>query len=88
MLTKKDKDKIIAKYKTHKQDTGSPEVQIAILTAEIEDLTGHLKIHRKDHSSRRGLLKKVAQRKKLQMFLKKEDLERYETLMKKLKLKV
>lgn len=87
MLTKAQKDGIIKKFKTHKDDTGSPEVQIAILTAEIEDLTGHLKTHKKDHSSRRGLLGKVAQRRKLLMFLKKEDQERYEKLIKALKIK-
>ncbi|MBU1166843.1 30S ribosomal protein S15 [Patescibacteria group bacterium] len=88
MLEKKQKDKIIATNATHKGDTGSPEVQIAILTAEIEDLAKHLKKHDKDHSSRRGLLGKVAQRKKIQMYLKKEDQERYQKLMKKLGLKV
>lgn len=87
MLTKKQKDKIIDGYKTHKGDTGSPEVQIAILTAEIDDLSKHLKKHLKDQSSRRGLLGKVASRKKLQMFLRKEDEERYRKLMQKLGLK-
>lgn len=87
MLTKADKDKIIEKFKTHKNDTGSPEVQIAILSAEIDDLTGHLKTHKKDHSSRRGLLGKVASRRKLLMFLQKESEERYEKLIKALKIK-
>lgn len=87
MLSKKQKDKIIEKYKTHKNDTGSPEVQIAILTAEVKDLTKHLKSHSKDHSSRRGLLGKVAQRKRHEIFLKKEDEVRYQKLMKNLGLK-
>lgn len=75
------------KYATHKGDTGSPEVQIAILSAEIEELTGHLKTHRKDNSSRRGLLGKVNQRRKLMTYLSKEDQERYTSIVKKLKLK-
>lgn len=87
MLTKKDKDKVISKFRTHESDTGSPEVQIAILTAEIDDLTGHLKQHKKDFSSRRGLLKKVGQRRRLLRYLRKENLEGYEALIKKLKIK-
>lgn len=75
------------KYATHKGDTGSPEVQIAILSAEIEELTEHLKTHRKDNSSRRGLLGKVHQRRKLMTYLSKEDEKRYQTIIKKLKLK-
>jgi small subunit ribosomal protein S15 len=87
MLTKKQKDKIIDKYKTHKNDTGSPEVQIAILSYEINDLIDHLKIHKKDQSSRHGLLSKIALRRKLLTYLKKEDENRYLTLIKKLELK-
>lgn len=87
MLEKKQKDKIIAKFKTHKSDTGSPEVQIAILSYEVNELIEHLKTHRKDNSSRRGLLGKIALRRKLLNYLKKEDEKRYETLIKKLKLK-
>jgi len=87
MLDKKKKNKIIAKFKTHKGDTGSPEVQIAILSHEVNELIDHLKTHRKDNSSRRGLLGKLALRRKLLSYLKKEDEVRYETLIKKLKLK-
>jgi small subunit ribosomal protein S15 len=87
MLTKKQKDNIIEKFKTHKDDTGSPEVQIAILSYEINDLIKHLKSHKKDQSSRRGLLGKVSQRRKLLNYLKKEDEKRYLSLIKKLKLK-
>ena len=87
MLSKKEKDDLIKKYRIHKDDTGSPEVQIAILTAEIEELIGHLKLHPKDHSSRRGLLRKVSSRRQLMRFLNKENPESYETLVKKLKIK-
>lgn len=87
-LAKEDKDKIIKKYKVHDSDTGSSEVQIAILTAEIEQLTDHLKTHKKDFSSRRGLLKKVGQRRRLLRFLQKDNQASFEELTKKLKLKV
>ena len=87
MLDKKKKDRIIEKYKTHEKDTGSPEVQIAILTAEIKELTLHLKQHKKDFSSRRGLLKKVSGRRKLVHYLQREDPESYEDIIKKLKIK-
>jgi len=87
MLTKEEKDKIIKKYKTHESDTGSPEVQIAILTAEIEQLTEHLKEHKKDFSSRRGLLRKVGMRRRLLRYLQKDNSKSYEELIKKLKLK-
>ncbi len=87
-LAKDDKDKIIKKYKVHESDTGSSEVQIAILTAEIEQLTGHLKTHKKDFSSRRGLLKKVGQRRRLLRFLQKDNLASFEEVTKKLKLKI
>ena len=87
MLDKKKKDKIIAKYKTHAQDTGSPEVQIAILTQEINELTSHLKSHKKDFSSRRGLLRKIGQRRRLMRYLEKENQKSYEDLAKKLKLR-
>lgn len=86
-LAKEDKDKIIKKYKVHESDTGSSEVQIAILTAEIEQLTGHLKTHKKDFSSRRGLLKKVGQRRRLLRYLQKDNPASFEELVKKLKLK-
>ncbi|MFA6381979.1 MAG: 30S ribosomal protein S15 [Candidatus Buchananbacteria bacterium] len=88
MLDKKKKEKIIAKYKTHNNDTGSSQVQIAILTEEIKELTTHLKTHKKDFSSRRGLLKKVAERRRLLNYLWREDEKGYEKLIKDLKLKV
>ena len=87
MLGKKKKQNIITKYQTHKGDTGSSQVQIAILTAEIEELAGHLKAHHKDHSSRRGLLRKVGERRRLLRYLKKENVSQYEKLVKALKLK-
>jgi len=88
MLDKKKKEKIIAKFKTHASDTGSAQVQIAILTEEIKDLTKHLKTHKKDFSSRRGLLKKVAERRRLLLYLKREDAKAFDKLVKELKLKV
>jgi len=88
MLDKKKKEKIIAKYKTHNSDTGSSQVQIAILTEEVKELTKHLKSHKKDFSSRRGLLKKVAERRRLLNYLKREDEKAYDKLIKDLKLKV
>lgn len=87
MLTKNQKDAIIQKFKTHKDDTGSPDVQIAILTAEIKDLTGHLQRHKKDNSSRRGLLKKVGQRRRLMRYFKKENPTGYQKVIKNLSLK-
>jgi small subunit ribosomal protein S15 len=87
MLTKKEKDKIIDKFKTHASDTGSSEVQIAILTEEIKQLTKHLQDHKKDFSSRRGLLKKVGLRRRLLKYLEKENPKSYENLIVKLKLK-
>ena len=87
MLAKDKKLKIIKKYQTHDGDTGSSEVQIAILSAEIDGLADHLKQHHKDHSSRRGLLRKVGERRRLLRYLKKENAASYEGLVKKLKLK-
>jgi len=87
MLTKDKKNRIIKKYKTHESDTGSPEVQIAILSEEINQLTEHLKLHKKDFSSRRGLLKKVGLRRRLLTYLEKEDQKSYDNLINKLKLK-
>lgn len=87
MLTARKKANVIKKYQTHEGDTGSSQVQIAILTAEIEEIVGHLKTHSKDHSSRRGLLRKVSSRRNLMRYLKKEDPESYEELLKKLKIK-
>lgn len=86
MLDKKTKDKIIEKFRVHPTDTGSPQVQIAILTAEIKELIEHLKQHKKDFSSRRGLLKKVGERRKLLKYLGGEDQKAYAELSEKLKL--
>jgi small subunit ribosomal protein S15 len=86
MLEKKTKDKIIEKFRVHSTDTGSPQVQIAILTAEIKELIEHLKQHKKDFSSRRGLLKKVGERRKLLKYLEGEDQKAYADLLEKLKL--
>ncbi len=81
MIAKEKKQAIIAEYARTEGDTGSPEVQIAILTARIQELTDHLKDHPKDHHSRRGLLKMVGQRRGLLSYLKKIDIERYRTLI-------
>lgn len=86
MLERKDKEKIIEKFRTHASDTGSPQVQIAILTAEIKDLTEHLKMHKKDFSSRRGLLRKVNERRKLIKYLQREAPKEFAKLAEKLKL--
>ncbi len=88
MLDKTTKDKIIKKFKTHEADTGSTEVQIAILTEEIRRLTEHLKGHKKDFSSRRGLIKKVSQRRKLLKFLQRDNPASFDNIVKKLKLKI
>ena len=88
MLDRKTKEKIIKKFQTHASDTGSPEVQIAILTEEIKLLTKHLQAHRKDHSSRRGLLKKVSERRKLLKYLQKDNEKSFKVLAEKLKLKI
>ena len=87
MLLKEEKTEIIEKNRTHENDTGSPEVQIAILTKRINDLTAHLKSHKNDHHSRRGLLKMVGQRRGLLAYLKKTDIERYRALIEKLGLR-
>lgn len=87
MLDKKHKDKVIEKFKIHATDTGSPEVQVAILSHEMKELTEHLGTHRKDHSSRRGLLRMVSERRRLLRYLKHESGERYDVLVKKLGLK-
>ena len=81
MLLKEEKTEIIEKNRTHENDTGSPEVQIAILTKRINDLTAHLKSHKNDHHSRRGLLKMVGHRRNL---LKKKDVNRYRAVIEKL----
>lgn len=87
MLTKEEKAKIMAEYGHVEKDTGSPEVQIALLTADINKLNGHFKQHPKDNHSNRGLLKKIGKRRDLLKYLKKEDLDRYTTLTDKLGLR-
>ena len=84
MLLKEQKSAVIEQNKLHDGDTGSPEVQIAILTRRINDLTEHLKIHKKDHHSRRGLLKMVGHRRGMLNYLKKKDIERYRATIAKL----
>ena len=86
-LNKENKSKIIADFATAKGDTGSPEVQIALLTAEIKELTVHMKAHHKDFSSRRGLLMMVGRRRNLLDYLKAKDVKRYDSLVKKLGLR-
>ncbi|MEZ4388690.1 MAG: 30S ribosomal protein S15 [Candidatus Krumholzibacteriia bacterium] len=81
-LSKDQKDTVIAKHKKHDNDSGSPEVQIALLTERINTLSGHFKTHAKDHHSRRGLLKMVGRRKRLLNYLKKKDLDGYRALIK------
>ena len=87
MIAKDKKQAIIAEYGLKEGDTGSPEVQVAILTARIQELTEHLKVNQKDHHSRRGLLKMVGQRRGLLAYLKKMDIERYRALIAKLGLR-
>ncbi|MEG0229310.1 MAG: 30S ribosomal protein S15 [Oscillospiraceae bacterium] len=87
MIRKDEKDLVISENKLHDTDTGSPEVQIAILTKRINDLTLHLKEHHKDHHSRRGLLKMVGHRRNLLNYLQKKDIERYRAIIKKLGLR-
>ena len=87
MITKEMKEQIIKDYQLKEGDTGSPEVQIALLTYRINDLNEHLKVHTKDHHSRRGLLKMVGQRRNLLAYLKDNDLERYRTLIARLGLR-
>ena len=87
MITTEMKKEIIAKYGKTPEDTGSPEVQIALLSARIADLTEHLKVHQQDHHSRRGMLKMVGQRRGLLDYLKKTDIERYRAIVEKLGLR-
>ena len=87
VLKKKDKENIIGKYKLHDKDTGSPEVQISLITERINYLTEHFKLHKKDHHSRRGLLKLVGSRRSLLNYLKKDDIARYRAIVEKLKLR-
>ncbi|MBI4773949.1 MAG: 30S ribosomal protein S15 [Deltaproteobacteria bacterium] len=78
------KKRVIEKFKLHEHDTGSPEVQIALLSERINHLTEHFKVHKKDHHSRRGLLKLVGQRRKLLNYIKRKDIERYRGLIQEL----
>ena len=87
MITTEEKAKIIEQYKTHEGDTGSPEVQIAILTYRINTLTEHLKLNKKDHHSRRGLLKMVGHRRNLLGYLQKVDIDRYRSIVERLGLR-
>ena len=87
MLLKEEKTAVIEANRTHENDTGSPEVQIAILTKRINDLTEHLKTHKTDHHSRRGLLKMVGHRRNLLNYLAKKDIERYRAVVAKLGLR-
>jgi small subunit ribosomal protein S15 len=86
-MQKEVKQEVINKYRLHENDTGSPEVQIAILTERINHLTDHLKIHKKDHHSRRGLLKMVGQRRGLLNYLQDNSIDRYRTIVEKLNLR-
>ena len=87
MLTKEKKEGIVNNFETHEGDTGSPEVQIALLTAKINELTEHLKSHKKDHASRRGLLKMVGTRSALLKYVKKKDENRYKDIISRLGLR-
>ena len=87
MLTPEQKKQLIEKYRLHDTDTGSPEVQIAILTERINYLTEHLKQHKKDHHSRRGLFKMVGQRRGLLNYLRDNDIDRYRAIVEKLQLR-
>jgi len=87
MMLKEEKNAIIEANKLSENDTGSPEVQIALLTTRINELNEHLKVHAKDHHSRRGLLKMVGQRRRLLAYLKEKDIERYRSLIERLGLR-
>ncbi|MBM7701911.1 30S ribosomal protein S15 [Metabacillus iocasae] len=86
-ITQERKNELISEYKTHANDTGSPEVQIAVLTEQINNLNGHLRTHKKDHHSRRGLLKMVGRRRNLLNYLRNKDVTRYRELINKLGLR-
>lgn len=88
MLDKKAKQRLINRFKVHETDTGSPQVQIAILSEEITQLTEHLKMHKQDHSSRRGLLRKVGERRRLLRYLQREDEKAFLDIATKLKLRI
>ncbi|MDD4836410.1 MAG: 30S ribosomal protein S15 [Synergistales bacterium] len=87
MLTKEEKSVIIEGYHTHGSDTGSPEVQIAILTKRIRDLTEHLKVHKHDYHSKKGLLTMVGRRRKMLRYIKEKDFNRYKSLIERLELR-
>ena len=87
MIQKETKQSIIADYRVHESDTGSPEVQVAVLTERIRELTEHLKVHKKDFHSRRGLLKMVGRRRKLLRYLRDKDFNRYRSLIERLGLR-
>ncbi len=87
MLTKRVKSRIVGEHRRHEKDTGSAEVQVAMLSRQIDDLASHLKKHAKDNHSRRGLLKMVSRRRRLLNYLKKKDQKTYEKVVKKLDLK-
>ncbi|NLV82058.1 MAG: 30S ribosomal protein S15 [Synergistaceae bacterium] len=87
MIKKEKKEQVIAEYKVHEGDTGSAEVQVAILTARIRELTDHMRIHKKDVHSRRGLLMMVGKRRKLLQYLKDRDFARYRSLIQRLELR-
>ena len=84
---KETKEKVVSDYKQHETDTGSSQVQIALLTQRINELTEHFKVHKKDNHSRRGLLKMVARRRKLLDYLKRKNIKEYHAIIKKLKLR-
>lgn len=86
-ISKERKNELINEFKTHETDTGSPEVQIAVLTEEINKLNEHLRVHKKDHHSRRGLLKMVGKRRNLLTYLRNKDVQRYRVLINKLGLR-
>ena len=86
-LTKDDKLEIIGKFKIHEEDSGSPEVQVALLTEKIRYLTDHFKVHKRDHASRRGLLRMVGQRRRLLDYLKASEIDRYRKVVKELGLR-
>ena len=86
-MTQAEKQAIMAEYATHEGDTGSAQVQVAVLTKRINDLTEHLKTHKKDHHSRRGLLKMVGHRRNLLAYLQKKDINRYRAIVEKLGLR-
>jgi len=86
-LTKEEKGELVSRFRTHENDTGSPEVQIAILDKRIKQLTAHVQVHKKDHHTRLGLLKLVQQRKRLLNYLKREDFDRYKAIRDELKIR-